>query len=376
MSGDRLLILSFSNLVSDARVLKQITEFTGDYEVTTCGYGPAPEGVVRHLQLPDDARAWRYDKAAVVLRRFRRAYWTNPAVAAAWSMLEGSRFDIVLADDVDTVPIALRLAPARGVHADLHEYAPKQKEDVLVWRLFLGPLMTWLVRRFATRADSVTTVGQGIADEYRRVFGIDAGVVTNAAPFVDARPGPVGDRIRLVHSGAGLRDRNIMTLVDAVEAAKTPVTLDLYLTENDPSLIEELRRRQSDRVTLHPPVPYAQLSSTLNAYDVGIHALPPTSFNNRWALPNKLFDYVQARLGVLIGPSPEMANVVERYAIGTVASGFGVEELAAAIDRMDASSVGRWKAASDAAARELSSASQVAGWRRAIDALAGRDRSA
>jgi hypothetical protein len=376
MTRTSLLIVSFSNLVSDARVLKQIREFTPDYDVTTCGYGEAPDGVVDHVRLPEDALAWRYEKAAVVLRRFRRAYWTNPAVAAAWSRLEGRRFDVILADDVDTVPIALRLAPAKGVHADLHEYAPKQKEDVLVWRLFLGPLMTWLVRRFATRADSVTTVGQGIADEYRRVFGIDAGVATNAAPYVDATPGPVGDPIRLVHSGAGLRDRNIMALVEAVEAAKSPVTLDLYLTENDPSLIAELRDRQSARVTLHPPVPYAQLSATLNGYDVGIHALPPTSFNNRWALPNKLFDYVQARLGVLIGPSPEMARIVERHGIGAVSRGFGTADLAAEIDRMDPDTVARWKAASHAAAHELSSASQVAVWRRAIDALAARPGSA
>ncbi|GGI47661.1 hypothetical protein BCL57_002374 [Agromyces flavus] len=376
MSRTSLLIISFSAIRSDARVLKQVQEFSRDYDVTTCGYGERPDGVVDHVRLPDDAAAWRYDKPSVVLRRFRRAYWTNPAVAAAWPLLDGRRFDVVLANDVDTVPIALRLAPAKGVHADLHEYAPKQKEDVLVWRLFLGPLMTWLVRRAVTRADSVTTVGQGIADEYRRVFGVDAGVVTNAAPYVEAAPGPVGDPIRLVHSGAGLRDRNILALVEAVEAASSRVTLDLYLTENDPTLIAELRERRSERVTLHPPVPYVELSATLNGYDVGIHALPPTSFNNRWALPNKLFDYVQARLGVLIGPSPEMAAIVERHGIGAVARGFAVADLTDAIDRMDAETVRRWKAASDGAAHELSSATQVAVWRRAIDALAAQPGSA
>jgi hypothetical protein len=376
MSGRRLLIISFSNLAADARVLKQIREFTPDYVVTTCGYGEAPDGVADHVRLPDDAPAWRYDKVSVVLRRFRRAYWSNRAVVAAWSQLEGRRFDVILADDADTVPIALRLAPSKGVHADLHEYSPRQKEDVLVWRLFLGPLMRWLVRRFVTRADSVTTVGQGIADEYRRVFDIAAEVATNAAPYVDATPGPVGDPVRLVHSGAGLRDRNIMAIVEAVESASSPVTLDLYLTENDPSLIEELRNRQSERVTLHPPVAYAELPATLNRYDVGIHALPPTSFNNRWALPNKLFDYVQARLGVIVGPSPEMARIVERHGLGAVASGFGTAELAAEIDRLDAATVARWKAASDAAAHELSSASQVEVWRRAIDALAARPGSA
>ncbi|MEK8228005.1 hypothetical protein NKG05_20820 [Oerskovia sp. M15] len=40
----RLLILSFSPIVNDARVLKQVEEFREDYEVTTCGYGEAPAG--------------------------------------------------------------------------------------------------------------------------------------------------------------------------------------------------------------------------------------------------------------------------------------------------------------------------------------------
>ena len=195
MSRTSLLVISFSEIRSDARVLKQVREFTRDFDVTTCGYGEAPDGVVEHLRLPDDAPAWRYDKPSVVLRRFRRAYWSNPAVAAAWPQLEGRRFDIVLADDVDTVPIALRLAPARGVHADLHEYSPKQKEDVLLWRLFLGPMMTWLVRRAVTRADSVTTVGQGIADEYRRVFP-ELGNATITTVSLASAGGPTGALLR------------------------------------------------------------------------------------------------------------------------------------------------------------------------------------
>ena len=36
-----LLILSFSPIASDARVLKQVRMLAQDHDVTTCGYGPA-----------------------------------------------------------------------------------------------------------------------------------------------------------------------------------------------------------------------------------------------------------------------------------------------------------------------------------------------
>ena len=39
----KLLIISFSPIARDARVLKQVRLFTPKYEVTTCGFGPAPE---------------------------------------------------------------------------------------------------------------------------------------------------------------------------------------------------------------------------------------------------------------------------------------------------------------------------------------------
>jgi hypothetical protein len=54
MSRPRLLILAFSRLVSDARVLRQVRLFAQGYAVTTVGYGEAPEGVVEHVRIPDE----------------------------------------------------------------------------------------------------------------------------------------------------------------------------------------------------------------------------------------------------------------------------------------------------------------------------------
>jgi hypothetical protein len=376
VSRPSLLILSFSDIRGDARVLKQVREFTSDYDVTTCGYGEAPDGVVEHLRIPSDAPSWRFDRVALVLRRFERAYRGNRAVVEAERLLGGRVFDVVLANDLDTVPLAIGLHPRGGVHADLHEYTPRQRYEDLRWRVFFAPLMAWLVRTYVRRADSVTTVGEGVAAEYERVFGVRAGVATNAAPYVESAPTPVGEPIRLVHSGAGLRNRNITLMLDAVDRVTRPVTLDLYLTENDPGLIAELRDRQSDRVRLHAPVPYSELIRTLSEYDVGVFVLPPINFNYRWALPNKLFDFVQARLGIIVGPSPEMARVVERHGLGAVVGGFSADDLAREIEALTTERVAEWKAASDRAAVELSSETQVRVWRDAVDALAARAASA
>jgi hypothetical protein len=368
----RILVVSFSELRSDARVLKQIRLLAPDHDVDTCGYGAAPDGVRRHYELRADRPIWRYSRPLVMLRRFRRAYWSNAAIVGAREVLPVGMHDVVLANDIDAVGLALSLDPVGGVHADLHEYAPRQREDLLRWRLFVAPFVRWMCRTFLPRASSVSTVGQGIADEYRRRFGVDATVVKNAAPFAPGlHPTDVGGTVRMVHSGAALADRNIAALCDAVEQSTAAVTLDLYLTPNDPAYLAGLAARadRSSRITLHDPVPYDELIATLNGYDVGVHLLRPVNFNNRWALPNKIFDYVQARLGVIVGPSPEMERLVAGFGLGAVTKGFDAVDLVAVLDGLTPDDVAGWKLAADSSAQQLSSASEVGGWARAIDRI-------
>lgn len=377
MGDPSLLIISFSPLRSDARVLRQVHLFRDRYAVTTLGYGDAPEGVVEHLRLPDDVVSWHKDRRLLLARRFEKAYRTAPVVVAARRLLEGRTrsFDMVLADDIDTVPLALDLEPPGGVHADLHEYHPRQNEENRRWRLFVAPYYRWLVRTYGTRADSVTTVGEGIAREYRTRFGIRADVVVNAANFVELSPTtpPEEGPLRLVHSGNAQRHR-LDVILAAMDLVTGPMTLDLYLVPNDPAYLEELTTRYaaSDRVHIHPPVAPHELPATLNGHDVGVYVLPPVSFNHLWALPNKVFDFVQGRLALVVGPSPEMAALVRRHGLGVVTDDFSPEALARALERLTREDVRAYKAASAAAARELSAEQQVVGWARAVDALAAR----
>ena len=371
----RLLILSFSPIVSDARVLKQVTLFASQYEVTTCGYGPAPEGVVEHVRIPDELVYWRGDKIATILRLFSPTYRRQEVVRWVADALCGRTFDAVLADDVETVPLALALGPTGGVHADLHEYAPRQKEDVRRWKWFVAPYMRWLCSRHVTRASSVTTVCSGLADEYAREFGIRAEVVTNAAPYQELAPSPTptDGPLRVVHSGAAMPDRHLEVLIDAMAQVQRDVEFDLYLARNNPDYIEQLRehaaRRAPGRVRIMDPVPYADLPATLSGYDIGFYSIPPVSFNHLHSLPNKFFDFVQARLAVVVSPSPEMAQLVTKHGLGVVAPGFDAASLAGAIDGLDPAQVDAAKQNAHRAARELCAESQVGVWDRAIARL-------
>lgn len=370
----RLLILSFSPIVGDARVIKQVKHFQDEYDVTTCGYGDAPEGVTRHIRIPDDRQQNDLYPRFLVLRLYKRVYWRTGAASWARDHLQAGEWDMILANDVETVPLALSLEPELGVHADLHEYSPLLHSEHRAWMRWIAPYFRWLCRKFVSRASSWTTVSGGLARRYKKDFGFEPLVSTNAAPEWPAEPTPTPSTLRLVHSGAGLTNRALELMIDAVDLAKNDYTLDLYLTANHPAYIDELRRRAATvpGVTVHDPVPYSDLPAILHGSDVGVFVLPPVNFSYEWALPNKLFDFIQARLAIVVGPSPEMASIVQENGLGLVTGAFTAQSLADSLDQLTPESVDRYKQAAHQAASRLTSDNQIAVWDDAIAALASR----
>lgn len=381
----RILVLSFSPIHRDPRVLRQIQFFGTFADVLSCGYGEAPEGVVEHIEIPIEFKPWRPDfKSAAALlaaRFYERLYFDSDRVKHVLKHIPAGSVDVIVANDALAMPAAVALRPRKGIHADLHEYAPRQGEDKLQWRLLVGPFMDWACRKYVTKADSVSTVAKGIAEEYAREYGIpEPAVVPNAAWYQPTlSPTPVGAPLRVVHTGVAGRARKIEVMLDAVARANElkpgTATLDLFLVAGDQSYIDELIAKAetipAGAVRVLPPVSFNQIVPLLHGYDIGIFLCPPSTFNLRHALPNKLFEFVQARLGILIGPSPEMEQVVTRHNLGWVAGGFDAESSARLLIALTAEEVAEKKRAADQSAELLSAENVATVWVDAVKKLAG-----
>lgn len=376
----RILVLTYTPFAQEPRALKQVRFLKDRYDVTTAGFGPAPFPDVPHVEIPQLApQRWGLigrllSAALLVLHWYRPLSLLNALDRAAARLLGGQMWDIVLAHDVKCVDIGFALRPRRGVILDLHEYAPRQEEHSALWRLLIAPYFRWICRAKVPKAAAVVTVSQGIVDEYRRMFGFDSTLVVNATPYAELDVRPVGSPLRLVHSGGVAPQRRLDIMIRGVRESSADVTLDLYLMGGDTPLMLELKALAAgdERIRFREPVAYEDLVATLNGYDVGLSIFPPTTFNLAWCLPNKFFDFVQARLGVIVGPSPEMKRFVEEFGIGLVLPDFEPASLAAALDALTAEQVASWKAASAAHAGELSSESQAAIWSELVErVLAG-----
>ncbi|MGI8863616.1 MAG: hypothetical protein ACR2JH_04325 [Solirubrobacteraceae bacterium] len=198
------------------------------------------------------------------------------------------------------------------------------------------------------------TVSAGIVRDFERRTGVTPTLVTNAPFFEPLRPSPVGEQIRLLHVGLADERRRLEDTLDAVRALPQRFVLDLVLARNN-SYRDRLERLAAtdERIRILPPVPNAELTSFANRYDVGVFLLPAMFPNQVHVLPNKLFDYIQARLAVAIGPSPEMAAIVREWDCGVISETFTPASFAAALAPLTAAEVTRMKSNADKAAGVL-----------------------
>lgn len=358
----RILCISLSHIVSDARVLRQISLLAEFGDVTTIGYGPAPVDATEHVVVPDELKTLPQTPSGVLklaLRRLSAAELAAPAIRWSHDALDGRSFDLVVANEARVLALADRVAQGAPIWADMHEWAPEERTHILSWRLLVAPLMVHLCAKYLPRAAVVTTVADNIADLYRDSFGVQPVLMRNAGPWRDLAVTPLdGDRIRLVHSGMAVHGRRLELMIEAMRHLDQRYSLDLYLVAagDGGAYLDTLKQSAAHdpRIVFQEPVAPARLPDVLNAYDVGVFWIPPTHTNARFALPNKFFDFVQARLAISIGPSIEMATLVDRYSLGTVSAGFEVEECVASLSTLDADAILAAKHASDAASHELS----------------------
>jgi hypothetical protein len=359
----RILVISFSDLARDPRLDRQLTFLRTEHEVVAAGWGKPADEEVEYIDLLDDWPPLRRDlirrgRSAVdlVVRRAEPVYWRLPFIKTAFQRLASVRADLVIANDLQTLPVACWVAGGAPVIFDAHEVSADEHGHSRRWRLLMAPYADGLLRAYLPRVAGMMTVGPGLAAYYKARYGVDAEVVTSAPWRADLEPGMVGEPIRLIHHGAAVPQRQLELMIRAMDLLDDRFELTLMLLDDSSSYLTRLKRmaESQPRVSLIPPVPQRAIVQTCNAFDVGVALFPPVNDNLRYVLPNKLFEFIQARLAIVIGPSVDMAQIVREHHCGVVSNDFTPESLAAEIAQLTPERIMSYKRASNAAAKLLS----------------------
>lgn len=363
----KALVVVFSNLKHDARVTRQVDWLKKDFKVTVVCFDAHDDVEVEQIKL-SQPKLTLMTKAKMALclvsHLYQQAYNLFHPYQYLVDGLSNQNFDIILANDIDALPLAFAINKSRNskIIFDAHEYAPRHFENKLMWRIFFQPFYIHLCKKFIPQTDGMLTVGYGLANEYEKNFGVKPLIITNATRHFDISASPVSDnQIRLIHHGIANESRKLELMLEMMNELDERFTLDLILMTSDyasgktKTYIESLKQQASSnlRIKILPAVKSSEVVPTINHYDVGVFLIPPVNFNYANTLPNKLFDFIQARLAIAIGPTPEMAAIVNRFDIGVVGDDFTPQSLAAKLNALTKEQLIQYKERAAVAAATL-----------------------
>jgi glycosyltransferase involved in cell wall biosynthesis len=361
----RILVISFSDLNHDARVSRQVDFIKDNYLVTVAAYGGQENKGYELIPITKTKFTFAhklFSSFFLLTRWHGKAYSLLYQLSSIEEALRQKMFDLIIANDVESLPFAFSLKTNAKIIFDAHEYAPRHFEDRLTWRIFFQPFNIHLCKKYIPQVDAMITVGKGLANEYEKNFGVRPTIITNATWHSDIKPSKIVDRkIRLIHHGGSTPSRKLELMIEMMAYLDDRFTLDLMLivpqlasakTSNYINTLKQLAAND-DRIRFLSPLRSNELVSFLNQYDIGVFLLPPVNFNYANTLPNKLFDFIQARLAIAIGPTPEMAEIVNHYEIGVVAENFTAKALADKLSTLTTEKLNGFKLNAEKAAIEL-----------------------
>ncbi|MBN2275428.1 MAG: glycosyltransferase [Bacteroidales bacterium] len=272
-----------------------------------------------------------------------------------------AKVDVMLACDLDTLPANYLAAGIRGktLVYDSHEYFTEVPE--LIGRPGAKKIWEWMEKRMLPHIRNIYTVSASIAEAYKATYGIPVQVVFNF-PYR-------GKSLRQPDFSLKREDEHIILYQGSVNIGRglELALLAMKFVENarlviigDGDILVDLMQlcdtaELAGRVTFCGRVPAHQLALYTIQADLGISLEEDLGLNYRYALPNKLFDYIQACVPVLVSDLPEMSAVVKKYNIGRTIRTTDPRELAACFASMldDDSERRRWKENLRTAADEL-----------------------
>ncbi len=354
MNKKRVVISVISDLVTDQRVHRTATTFHNlGFDVLLVG-----------RQLPDSAQmdARVYPTKRFTLPVNKGAMFYSLYNIRLFLFLLFQKTDVLFANDLDTLSANYLISKIKRKKLiyDSHEYFTGVPE--LVARPKVQRIWKWIEKKIVPKLDQLITVNQSIANLYEKEYGKQFVVIRNL-PITKkitlkksrAEFGIPESKAVFLFQGAGINiDRGAE---EAIEAISHVDAVLLFIGGGDvlcslQKLVREKKLEQ--KVFFIPKQPMESLKAFTSLADFGLTLDKNTNMNYRFSLPNKLFDYIQARLPVLASDLPEVSAIVNRYDIGLITSSHDPLALAGEMKNMlNNEKLALWKENLNLAASEL-----------------------
>jgi len=316
----RIAVWVSNDLTFDQRVKKTCET------LTSAGWTPVLVGREMPNSVPWEG-PWEAHRLRLSATRGPRFYASLQRGLATWLREHSSEIDAIWCNDLDTLAPAVWHGRLPVVY-DSHEYFSEAAG--LTGRPLRRAVWLALERWAMRKLPCMITVNESIAAAYRAKYGLDVLVVRNMPRLqppveVQGRDAfldydiPTDLPIALMQGAYMDRDRGAAEAVAALPGMKgVRLVLVGAGIEWDEARDQVGEPQMEGRLHCIPKLPFDQLRRLTASADVGLSLDKAGHGNYEMSLPNKLFDFMHARLPMVVTARKEVAAIVRAHGLGEV----------------------------------------------------------
>lgn len=315
----RIIVSATSDLVTDQRVAKSCLELIENgYTVTLIG-----------RRLP---KSLEITESKYQIHRFKLLFTSGPLFYLEFQFrlmlfLLSNPFDVYWSNDLDTVVPNYLFSKLRNKKLvfDSHELFTEVPE--LEHSPIKKKIWAFIERKIASKADVFITVNSSLADIFQKTYGVHPFILRNVPILKSLLPAHTKselniplDHLVLIIQGSGLNHgRGLEELLKGLQGMEK---ITLFVIGSGTAIPFMKKKYQNlvltNKVRFIDRLPHQELMRYTQVADIGIAFDKNECLNFKLALPNKIFDYLHAGIGVICGPQPEISKIVSIYRCGII----------------------------------------------------------
>lgn len=246
---------------------------------------------------------------------------------------------IILANDLDTLLanfLISKILQTKLVY-DSHELFSEVPE--LVDQPFKKNIWEGLEKMILPKLKHTYTVCNSIADYYQKKYNTNFNAIKNLPnkkPLEKEKFNfDVANKKIILYQGVLNIGRGLELIIDAMQFLNNSILIII----GDGDIAAELKTRTihknlENTVYFLGKLNPKQLHKLTPNANIGISFEEDLGLNYRFALPNKIFDYIQAETPILVSDLPEMKKIVTDYKVGEIIEKRTPEAVATQIKKM------------------------------------------
>ena len=231
--------------------------------------------------------------------------------------------DILYANDLDTLLPNYLVSKLQNkpLFFDSHELfseVPELEHNPFAKKVWQN-IENWIIPKLK----HVITVSEGIKNHYQKKHTIRATVIRNVPPITNNKKKEldfISKKQKVIwYQGSVNLGRGLELVIDTISFLEDTI----FIIVGDGDVFEKLEQKVlhlelEQKVKFLGKLPPNELRKLTSNATVGISLEEDLGLNYKYALPNKLFDYIHAEVPVIVSNLPDMAALVSEYKIGEV----------------------------------------------------------